>query len=401
LRRFRLRFGGRTGAVTDSSIHSHGAPDFEAILYLARRKAEATRDEYRAVMTALFEARRAVLTDRQRALMNNLLHQLVHDIESALNRLLLARIEGESWIARETLEAMHRDASADTFERLAAAGLLSDLALIEAIAHRLYEHQLDRALNVPAQQGWPGTVGTVHDDQPEALLPVADRPVLDALHAYAVDRSLRMDPYGNPVIDVAELEPDLQERLHWMVAAVLRENLLKLAPYRQSEIDILVEETVASSRAGFASGALPVTRAAAVAETVERAGRLDCALVVEALRRGEVPLFEALLIRLTGLRPVLMRRLLYEPGGEGLAVAVRAVGMTRDEFAELYALTRHARPGHSAAADNDAKRALAFFDRIPEDQAGLVHDYWCRDPRLLTALWRLHGDSGDRAPGPH
>lgn len=351
------------------------------------------------MMTALFDTRRAVLTDRQRALMNNLLRQLVHDIESALNQRLLARMEGESWIAREMLEASHRGGSTNTFERLAAAGLLSDLALIEAVAHRLYEHQLNRALSVPAPRGWPDTAGTSHDDAPEALLPVADPSVLAALHAYAVSRSLRTDPYGNPVIHVAELEPDVREHLHWMVAAALRESLLTLAPPRQSEIDRLVEETVAAVRVDPASGP-PATRAAAVAEAVAEAGRLDCALAVEALRRGEVPLFEALMIRLTGLRPVLMRRLLYEPGGEGLAVAARAVDMTQDEFAELYALTRHARI-LSSAADEDTARVLAFFDRIPEDQAALVHDYWRRDPDLLTALWHLRSGPGGGSPRSH
>src|SRR3546814_18237658 len=57
---------------------------------------------YLHVLAHSFPTRRA--SDLQRGLLNILLRQLVHNIESHLNQLLLARIEGEGRSAEHTPE---------------------------------------------------------------------------------------------------------------------------------------------------------------------------------------------------------------------------------------------------------------------------------------------------------
>ena len=45
---------------------------------------------------------------------------------------------------------------------------------------------------------------------------------------------------------------------------------------------------------------------------------------VTALNEGEVPLFVGLFSRFAEIREYLVTRILFEPGGEGLAIACRA-----------------------------------------------------------------------------
>lgn len=372
-------------------------PRFDGILRHARQKAEDTLREYRAVAGALFERHQSLLTDRQRGLMGSLLRQIVGDIEVSLHQLLLAGGEGEDWVVRETMETVHRRGPSGAYDRLADAGALSDLALTEAVIHRLYEHQLDRALRQPSVHAWPG--GAQDEDELfSALAPDAPLQLRELLEAYAVDRSLRIDGYGNPVLDPVELPPALAEQLHWLVAAALRETLPAAGSVERARIDRLLDDSVNGAIERLRVRAAAGTRAAAAAEAFSAAGMLDCELALKALRHAAIPLFEALLIRLTELRPVLVRRLLYETGGESLAVAMRAVGASGDQFVELYSTTRRARttPRLDEAADLD--RLLTFFERVPESEAALVCGYWRRDPALQAALWRL-GLSGDVGGG--
>jgi uncharacterized protein (DUF2336 family) len=59
-------------------------------------------------------------------------------------------------------------------------------------------------------------------------------------------------------------------------------------------------------------------------------------MLTTALREGEVPLFVALFAQVSKLREHLIQRLVFEQGGEGLAIACRGVGMSEREFLQLY-----------------------------------------------------------------
>ena len=65
-------------------------------------------------------------------------------------------------------------------------------------------------------------------------------------------------------------------------------------------------------------------------------------LLVQLLRQGEVALFEALFAKMSGVRVRLLRRLLFEPGGEALAIVCRAIAIDKPDFATIFMLSRRA-----------------------------------------------------------
>ena len=89
---------------------------------------------------------------------------------------------------------------------------------------------------------------------------------------------------------------------------------------------------------------------------------------------------------MSGLRLKLVNRLAYEPGGQGLAVAARGMGLNREEFATIFLLTRRARAGQAGFAPADLGRALEFFDRLSHAAAETVLTRWRRDPDYLFAI---------------
>jgi uncharacterized protein (DUF2336 family) len=127
-------------------------------------------------------------------------------------------------------------------------------------------------------------------------------------------------------------------------------------------------------------------RATELANALANAGRLTPARLIQAMRQGEVSLFTAMLAHLTGLRLPLVRRLLFEPGGEGLVVACRALGFDKTILASIFLLCRRARPGDWAADPRELSRVLALFDRVQPAAAHAVLARWRRDPDFLYAI---------------
>jgi len=112
-------------------------------------------------------------------------------------------------------------------------------------------------------------------------------------------------------------------------------------------------------------------------------------LLVESLWRGEIALFEALLSKITGIRPRLVRRLLFERGGEGLAVACKAINIDAASFASIFVLSRKARPYEPPPERGEVTRLLKFFNNIREEPADELLRKWQRAPELLSAVWHI------------
>ena len=117
-------------------------------------------------------------------------------------------------------------------------------------------------------------------------------------------------------------------------------------------------------------------------------------LLVEVLRQGEVPLFEAMYAKLTGLRPKLVSRIVYEPGGEALAVACKAVGIDKPNFASLFMLTRKAHAKDKVISPRELTPVLEFFDNIKLESATVLLERWRRDPDYLDSIRALESPEG-------
>jgi hypothetical protein len=130
-------------------------------------------------------------------------------------------------------------------------------------------------------------------------------------------------------------------------------------------------------------------KAVALADELADRKEITPALIVKTLREGEVALFAALFGRYTGIRLQLVQRMLFEPGGEGLAIACKGSGIDKSTFASIYVLTRKARGRDSVNHLADMAGILGLFDRIKEDAAGMLLKKWQRDPNFLRAIWQI------------
>lgn len=371
------------------------------LLRLARRNAAALRRAYAALGEALVDGATAdiTLTDWQRAILSQLLRQVVGDIYASLRWMVLAEMEdgGATGTGHAGMTGLAADSETRVFSLMSKRGLLQDTALIEAITHRLYQHQLERATRPPDRNRWTNTPtldspGDFFDRPIAAISPVNRR-----IAAYVIDRSRRMDRYGHPVLAPADIEPRLYERLHWRTAAALRHMLADRSDEPPERLDARIEKAaIEAIRHAQAVAAAPTSTAEA-ARALDEAGLVSVETVHRLLKAGEIPLFEETFSRLAGIRPVLLRRLLYEAGGECFAVLTRALDVELDQALAIFALIRSGSTKQFRREDDEDAPLRAVYDAVSRDDARSVRACWMRQPDFAAALWEAEPDRAELA----
>jgi hypothetical protein len=202
-------------------------------------------------------------------------------------------------------------------------------------------------------------------------------------------------------IELARADADLQSRvaerpelieemaiemLEWAEAPV-RERLIER--YEIGPVSSAASRRQALASLGLESGAAPeadFTGAGAAGEKADRGGgtrpdprfRLSPRLMIETLRRGELVQAEAMFAQMAALPMPLLRRIAKDADGASAAIAARAIGMSREEFATLYLLWRKARSPDGLVAAGDLGTALDLFDTIPQDRVEVEVAKWRR-----------------------
>ena len=89
--------------------------------------------------------------------------------------------------------------------------------------------------------------------------------------------------------------------------------------------------------------------------------------------------------KLCGVRLTLLRRILFEEGGERLAALCKVAGLDKHAFVMIFMRFRQGRLGSKTAADEELKRAIAFFEEVEIDAARALLRHWRKDPDYLSA----------------
>jgi uncharacterized protein (DUF2336 family) len=351
----------------------------EHLFRLARDKTVAGRRALVATVGELFFERSGALSDRERALMTEILRRLVRDVEIEVRQALAHRLAREPTAPRDLVVLLANDRIEVAHPVLLHSDVLGDEELIEIIRHRTLEHQLAIAMRREVSEAVSdalverGDVGVV-----KALLDNPQARLSQAALAYLVDESQRVDSYQNPLVRRPELSPALARRMYGWVSAELRRYIAE-----HFRIDPgMIERHLAATSAALARSEARPRAAERLAERLAERDPITPALLIDTLRQGEVALFQAMFARLTELPPLLVRRLLFEPGGEGLAIACRAAGLDAAAFTSIFVLSRKARHD-SALPPGEVSRIVGFFARVrPEHARRLLQNWQSRGGHL-------------------
>lgn len=364
----------------------------ESLLKLAQDRSLQGRRSLATAMSDLFAERESLLSEREHALMTDILNKLVSEFETELRQELAERLSISKSAPRNLVLALANDEIVVARPILLKSGVLQDPELIEIIHHRTLEHQLAIAMRTSVSEIVSDTlVETGNTDVIKTLLQNANAKITEATMAYLVEEARRVDSYQEPLVRRQDLDPTLVRQMYWLVSAALRAHLLESFDIDASDLDDQLERVVwtlstAAKAEGEESAASP---AATLAERLDEDDAATPELLIQVLRQGEVALFESLFGRLSGLAAPRLERVIYEPSGRDLAIACRALEFEKSNFSLVYLLVRRARPGHETVPPRVASRLIKFFERIEAPAAQRVLRQWQRDPNYLDAIERI------------
>jgi uncharacterized protein (DUF2336 family) len=359
-------------------------------LALARDKSAASRTRLVAMVSDLFFGKQDVLSEHERALMSDILRQLIHDVEMTVRRALAERLSTQPNAPRELIVALANDEIEVAHPILAKSTVLHDPELIEIIAHRTLQHQLAIAMREEVSETVSDAlVETESDDVITTLIQNPNARISHTTLEYLVEQSRLLDGYQKPLLGRSDLGTDLAKKMYWWVSAALRQHILNNFDVDPTELDDSLETTVRDAVQEVTNYDAAKTKPFELANRLKEAEAITPRLLIQVLRQGEISLFEALFVQFTDIRLNLARRLLYEPGGEGLAVACKASDIGKPDFASIFLLSRKARPGDKVVDPAELSRVLAFFDRIKAEAADAVLRRWRRDEAYLNSIREL------------
>lgn len=335
------------------------------------------------------------LSERERALMADILRKLIRDCEMAVRRDLSERLAKADNPPHDLILALANDEFEVAQPILMQSLVLRDIELIQIIRHRTQQHQLAIAMRRSVSEFVSDAlVETGSIDVIKALLENQDAKISEATMAYLAEESQRVDSYQEPLINRQDLQSELAERMYLWVSAALRRHILEHFDIHPGELDDHLEGVAKSMSSdpqqhpSDPKAARPAAAQAATALATELAKqkRITPDFLIQVLRQGEIALFEALFGKLSGLPALRLQRVLYDSGGDGLAIACRALEMPKSSFATIFLLSRKRNAGQSIVDPRDLSRTLQLFDRASPEAAKQVVKMWCRDPDYQDAI---------------
>jgi uncharacterized protein (DUF2336 family) len=342
-------------------MHSMTKIDTQQLLDLARDKTVEGRQALTATVTDLFFSTGDALTDRERALMTEILRQLISDAEISIRTALAERLSQEPDAPREIILALANDQISVAYPILLKSTVLHDDELIEIILHRTLEHQLAIAMRaLVTEPVSDALVKAKNTSVIRTLLENHGAAISAATLAYLVEQSKTVDSYQNPLLHRNDLGVNLSRRMYAWVGEALRQHILAKFPVVPAVVDAALAASIAETAEAVSFA--ETTKAVKLAKDVSDIGIVTPTLLIKALREGEVALFEALFATLSGLRLTMVRQVLFDRTGQKLAIVCRALGMPPTVFNTIYALVRASRPTEAAITKAEARDVVVFYE---------------------------------------
>lgn len=349
------------------------------LLRLARGNTEASRAMLAREVSGLFEQKGKMLNDRERFLMFDILHRIVREVEISIRQAISSQLSQAADAPRNLIKLLANDEIEVAFPILSQSTVLGDDDLIEIIHQRAMEHQLAISIRESVSYEVSDALAMTNDQRViRKLLENKNSNISKKTMEYLVEQSERVDSFQEPILRRKELEPEMAKRMFFWVSAALRHYILDNVNLGKTDIDALIDQAVHKGIMDAAEADRRRPKSRELAETLEREGMANPETLLKILKEGEIKLFFDMFAQLTGLSATLIARLVFEAAGDNLAIACKAIGVCRNDFKSIFALSRKGKPGVSNSLNLELTRVLAIYDQTTAGKAKEAIENWKR-----------------------
>ena len=362
------------------------ATEVTKLVDLARNRSPEGRNALVSAIGDLIDETNRQFSAQELALMNDILRKLINEVARPIRVSLAGKLALTKSAPVEIIEILANDEIDVAAAILQHSALLTDHVLTEIIRKRTRSHRLTIAMRKHISAGVSDAlVACKEPDVIKRLLENHGAEISKATMAYLVDQSAAVDEFQEPLLRRHDLHADLAKRMYVHVSAALRDFILAHYDVDRTELDASLAQAT-SEALEHATAENHVDAAQALADKLAQRKELTHDLVVQTLRRGEVPLFEAMMSQLTTLPQELASRLIYEEEADGFVIASRVCGFDRSTFTTLFLLLQRIHPRGASDDPQLLRRGLELFDRLRPETARKVVSRYMINPDFLRAL---------------
>ena len=361
-------------------IRDGSLPDVDHLLELARDRSEAGRALLVNSVCDLFVDDAHDYSGRESALMTDILHRLIGEVEAEVRQDLAERLSEAAAAPRALIVELANDEIGVARSILQNSPVLNDPDLVEIVRTRAREHQL--AIAARREIGESVSTALVETEDAGVITTLLDNrsaAISNLTLEYLVEQSERIDAFQQPLLHREDLQADLATKMYRWVSTALRAHIADNFDIPQSALDKAIDGA-ASNATGGTEASRPGGKASELVDQLARNDLLTPQDLIQVLREGEIPLFEAMLARFTGLEIGLLKKVLYEVGGQSLAVACKASHVQKRDFASIFVLSRQAWGGREVLEPGELTKVLDFFARIDVNKAEDILRKWRMQP---------------------
>ena len=315
----------------------------------------AGRGRLRTARADFFLDPRSRLTEQERALMSGMLADLVNSVADEF-RTALASHEAAN------------DEGEQLFDRLRSAGLLDISDLVALLLRHAEEEHISagiRAARAGARLRFLQSL--VSDENPD---------ISAAAMALILAIGRRRDRFGGPRVAFDDISAEAATALVNAIAAGLREDLLKR--FTSAETDEKLVGAVRTVLSQHDESNRLEARLFDLVHALDRAGRVDEALIRSALEEGEVALLVELLGRGAGIGfDSTWEYFTGDPGD--LALLLRMSGFSRTLAGEVVARV-------ADVVGSDAETEIGAFDSLTDEEVDSARKWLRLDPTYRLAI---------------
>ena len=367
--------------------------DLRSLIDLAREGTAHSRSVLADNILDFFISPEGRLNDQDRAMMDDILTSLVHQMELSLRRDLAQRLADSASAPPSLIAFLAQDEASVARPILQQSKLLCDAQLVEIVKHRTKEHQLSIAMRRDISELVSSSlISTGDEDVIESLLHNESAAISQDAMAYLVAESRQHSQFQGPLLAREDLPASLAHRMFWWVSAALRNKILTDFELSEYDIDPTLERSTSKLiEDADQSGKLSIDNAAIqLVEKLYADQALTPEAVINMLRKGHIAAYIAAMALLADLRTQIIRRIIFDTSIEPLAILCKAVNFPEAHFSTMALLLLH-QNSDQRQSTTKLYEVLEIFRNISSDKARIVLRYWHSESYLDNAVKELAG----------
>ncbi len=371
--------------------------ELSKLMNLARDKSQGGRSMLVTAIKDLYGDQGQILTQQDRAIMVDIMQHLITSVAVSVRQSLAEQFADQADAPKELIVALANDEIKVAHDILAKSDVLKDAELLDIIRYRAMEHQVIIAMRqTVSPRVSDALVKTENEKVVTTLLSNDGAEISDQTMGHLVDAAPRFKSYQGPLAHRSDLSPELVRKLYKTVTSVLRDHIVESYDLDPVGIDETIEAVIDDA---LDRQIEIVNNSESSPGLIENSSNGDEHALIKLLRQGEVAMFLDQFTALSRLPLKLVRKILFEPGGEALAVICRAIGLDKHTFISVLIRFRHGRLGEKHVEEDELTNAVRFYDQTTVAGAQALIGHWRTNPDYRVSLEKIGRALGGPSAG--